>query len=384
MSNHTKSATPAKPHPDFPLFPHGNGQWAKKVRGKLYFFGVWRDADAALTLWNKQKDYLLEGRRPPANLDGATLKDLANRFLTAKQRLVDIGELSHRSFVDYFATCDAVLSFLGKNRLLLDIHPEDFEKLREHLAKGRGPISLGNNVSRVRSLFKYAFENRLIDRPVLFGSEFKKPSRKAIRQHRAKRGVMMFEPEEIHKLLKAASPHLKAMILLGTNAGLGNSDIGNLPLSALDLTTGWLNFPRPKTGVDRRIPLWSETIKAIHESLEHRPEPKEPGAKELAFVTKRGQSWFRVKPGNPLSQEFKKLLDETGLYRPGRNFYALRHVAETIGGESRDQVAVNAIMGHVDATMAGHYRERISDERLRAVTEHVRQWLFGVTKRRPK
>lgn len=376
MSNHTKSAKPAKPHPDFPLFPHGNGQWAKKVRGKLYFFGVWRDADAALTLWNKQKDYLLEGRRPPANLDGATLKDLANRFLTAKQRLVDTGELSHRSFVDYFATCDAVLSFLGKNRLLEDIRPEDFEKLREQLAKGRGPISLGNNIQRVRSLFKYAFENRLIDRPVLFGSEFKKPSRKAIRQQRAKRGAMMFEAHEIQKLLKAASPHLKAMILLGANCGLGNSDIGNLPLSALDLTTGWLNFPRPKTGIDRRIPLWPETVKGIHESLEHRPEPKELEAKELVFVTKRGQSWFRVKPGNPLSQEFKKLLDETGLYRPGRNFYALRHVAETIGGESRDQVAVNAIMGHVDATMAGHYRERISDERLRKVTDYVRRWLF--------
>jgi hypothetical protein len=27
--------------------------------------------------------------------------------------------------------------------------------------------------------------------------------------------------------------------------------------------------------------------------------------------------------------------------------------------------------------MGGHYRERIEDSRLRAVAEHVRQWLFG-------
>ena len=42
----------------------------------------------------------------------------------------------------------------------------------------------------------------------------------------------------------------------------------------------------------------------------------------------------------------------------------LRHVFETIGGESRDQVAVDHIMGHADQSMAAHYRERISDERL--------------------
>jgi hypothetical protein len=34
-------------------------------------------------------------------------------------------------------------------------------------------------------------------------------------------------------------------------------------------------------------------------------------------------------------------------------------------------------MGHVDESMAGAYRERIDDARLRAVVEHVHTWLFG-------
>ena len=72
-----------------------------------------------------------------------------------------------------------------------------------------------------------------------------------------------------------------------------------------------------------------------------------------------------------------KLLRELNLKRPGMSFYGLRHSFATIAGESRDQVAVNHVMGHVDSSVVGMYRERISDERLQAVAEHVRRWLFA-------
>jgi hypothetical protein len=34
-------------------------------------------------------------------------------------------------------------------------------------------------------------------------------------------------------------------------------------------------------------------------------------------------------------------------------------------------------MGHADGTMSGIYRERIEDERLKAVADAVHKWLFG-------
>ncbi|MEX0585605.1 MAG: tyrosine-type recombinase/integrase, partial [Pirellulales bacterium] len=162
------------------------------------------------------------------------------------------------------------------------------------------------------------------------------------------------------------------------NGGLGNSDIGNMPLSAVDLQRGWINYPRPKTGIERRFPLWPETVEALKASLASRPTPKDDADKGLFFLTKYGQSWAKGTSTNPISAEFRKRLDPLGLHRPGLGFYALRHTFETVAGESRDQVAVNYIMGHAPAgnDMASVYRERISDKRLQAVTEHVRGWLF--------
>ncbi|MEZ6103843.1 MAG: hypothetical protein R3E01_33270 [Pirellulaceae bacterium] len=40
-------------------------------------------------------------------------------------------------------------------------------------------------------------------------------------------------------------------------------------------------------------------------------------------------------------------------------------------------LAVNYVMGHGDTTMSGVYRQRISDERLDRVADHVRTWLYG-------
>ena len=81
--------------------------------------------------------------------------------------------------------------------------------------------------------------------------------------------------------------------------------------------------------------------------------------------------------GDLIGTGFKRLASAAGFHTPGMGFYWLRHTFQTVADGTKDPVAVSAIMGHVDASMAGVYREGIEDARLRAVTDHVHQWLYG-------
>ncbi|MBU4271148.1 MAG: tyrosine-type recombinase/integrase [Planctomycetes bacterium] len=383
---------PGKPHPDFPLFPHATGRWAKKVKGKFCYFGKTADdphGEAALKNWLEQKDDLLAGRTPRVKADGLTVADLCNHFLTAKRHLTETGELSTRTFADYHAVAKQVVDNFGQNRLVIDLAADDFDRLRCQVARTRGPVGIGNVVQRTRTLFRYGHEAGLIDRPVRFGPTFKKPGRKVMRRERAKRGSKMLEAADIRRILDAAPMPLRAMVLLGVNSGFGNADIRELPLSALEFDKGWVNYPRPKTGIERRCPLWSKTVAALREAIARRPTPKSPEAEGLVFVTRCGGPWgSRPKLAaagekqkntfhDPVAGEFRKVLVKLGIHRPGLGFYALRHVCETIGGDSHDQVATDHVMGHSRNDMASVYRERIDDARLLAVVEHVHKWLFG-------
>jgi integrase len=270
-----------------------------------------------------------------------------------------------------------LVSRFGKSRLADDLRPDDFAALRKYLAKSVGPVRLGNTIQRVRSVFKHAFDAELLDRPLRFGPGFKRPSKKVLRIHRAEGGRKLFTAEEVRRLIDAAGVPMRAMFLLAINAGMGNSDCGNLPLSAVDLEAGWIDYPRPKTGMPRRCPLWAETVAALREALAKRPTPKRSEDAGLVFITKRGLSWAKDTRDNPLSKETAKLLKELHINgRKGLGFYTLRHVFRTVADESKDQPAVDFIMGHEVPHMSAVYRETISDARLQAVAEHVRRWLF--------
>lgn len=373
-----------KPSPDFPLFPHANGYWAKKIKGRLVYFGkISKDpkGKAALSQWKSEEVAWEEGRNPreekQEKADSITVTDVCDKFLIWKQDLIDSEELTKRTFDGYKQITDILVATFGE-KPAEDLKPDDFQALRAKMAKNWGPVRLGNSIQIVRSVFKFAFENDIIKSSIRFGT-FKKPAPKVMLKHKTSKGKQMFSPEQFQAALAKATPNMRAMMLLGLNGGLGNTDVSELKPDAFDLVGGWLDYPRAKTGRPRRIPLWPETIKAVQAVLKSQPEKA-----DLLFVGKRGKTYADGKHGYRVHQEFKRVLDASGV--KGRTFYDLRRTFQTIGEGARDLPAVQAIMGHSPSSddMSSVYRQTVDDERLKAITDHVHAWAFPPKKKATK
>ncbi len=405
-----------RPSPDFPLSPHSSGKWQKKINGETRYFGAWAKRvdgkleriegdgwQAAYETYKQQADALHAGRTPRANADGLVMADLCNRFLTAKLRKMQSHELSPRSFAEYRQATDLLIAKFGDKRFVDDLAADDFESLRADMAEQWGPARLGKFVVLIRSVFIYAKENNLIDRDVQFGSEFTKPDKAVMRKHKADSDQKLFEAHEIRTILDAlagnevvvkkktgksakvtltANPQLRAAVLLAINTGLGNSDIAGIQFKNIDLATRWLNFPRIKSGLPRRAPLWAETVEAIQETIETRRTPKLPADANCIFLNRAGRRMVQMTERSHqdyVSSQFRAVLKELNINgRRGLGFYCLRHTFATHGLQGGDRDAVRYLMGHAAHDVLAAYDETgPSDDRLRAVVSRVHSWLFG-------
>ncbi len=372
-----------KPYTDFPLFAHATGRWAKKIKGKLHYFGKLADGwPAALAQYDKHKARLHAGLpRLPDETDAVTIAQLCDSFYEFKRRANVAGEITARSLADYDITCKLITTHLNRAALVTELTPDDFGKLREKLAESRGPVALSNEINRIRMVMKFHNRNNPKAPAVHMGDQFSRPKAKVIRIHKAKakadRGDRTLEADQIRRLIDAADFQMKAMILLGINCGMGNNDMAELRTSDFNLDTAIIDYARPKTGIERRAHLWPETIAALKVAIAERYTPSDPAHDNLVFVTKYRNPWATGTSDNPISKSFAILLNDLGMKRKGLNFYALRHSFASRATEVGDDKAKCIVMGHVQADVEDGYVDRFPLARLKAVTDHVRAWLFS-------
>jgi integrase len=182
-----------------------------------------------------------------------------------------------------------------------------------------------------------------------------------------------FTPDHIKLLLEKADPQMKAMIWLGLNCGFGCTDCSELLWENLGLKEGRVCFPRGKTGVERNLPLWFETVNALK---------RLPRINERVFNTRNGNPWVRTietpkkdgtikyTPDNSLAKEFAKLTKKAGVQtEKGMGFYTLRRTAATLAAKSGDPFAVQRLLGHADLKMASTYVQNICEQTDRVIIQ---------------
>ena len=383
--------------------PRGGGPpvhagWSKRINGKpkwicgaavaptgatadlyyeLHFAELWETASAP------------PPEPEPASID---LGALAGYFLDRKAR----AELSPRTVAEYRDAVQEFIDVVGDERRPSDLSPADFAKVRLAWASRFGPDRLAKFVIMIRTMFKWGQQPPLRLAAPEYGDEFDVPTKLAFKRDRAAKrqahGLKLFDAAELRTLLRKSPPKQRAMILLALNGGLGNTDIGELPLAVVDLVSGWVDYTRGKTGNDRRFPLWPETAAAVRVAVAMRSKmfakwakvgrAVDPSVLLLLFVTRQGQPYVLDTPSRsegerPLHKdrvagEFYRVCKTAGLLRHGRNFYSLRRTHRTLADEVGDQRAAALVMGHEVGDMGGVYVQRISDERLKRITDHIR------------
>lgn len=395
MANSTKYVRKSK---RFALYRHANGSWCKRIAGKLHYFG--KDKAAAAEAY---EEFQRSGRKTSSRkvVGQCRIADLLTAFLESKLARVEAGDLTAGTYANYKRAAALIREVFGDTLHVESIQSADMATLYKAITAEtededgektkRRAKTVDNLVTMIRVIFKFAYDEELIDRPVRFSKSLPKPSKKTLRLERAQRGDMSFTPAELRQVLdlcladrypdqgvRNPDPQLYAMILIAIQSGMGNADIGSLEFADIDLKNGWIDLLRLKTGNPRRFPLWPETTAAIRKAIEVRPEPASEDDANVVFITRRDRRRWHVDGKlNSLGLQFRRLLERLNLYRERRTFYSLRRTFETVACEV-DQVATDLIMGHIPPPddMSARYRQRISDDRLHKVVTHVRTWLY--------
>lgn len=364
-------------HPDWPLTVGANGQWRRKVRGKVRNFGPLAKKDQALNLWLFEKDYLLAGKTPP-EAGSMTVPAICRKFEADTKVRRDSGDISATYARDLLHAAGFVSSHLGPVAIE-GLTPENFAELRQAVTgTGRSLRSQKNLMQQIRSIFIWGAEMQH-HAAVEFGPRFKSPSSDALDRERETSGKTRFiDRADILAMLNQAKPAMRCMVLLGVNCGFYAQDSIHLTFDRLHHTheIPHHDFPRVKNGRRRVAALWPETVEALVGYFEHHRRSES----ERCILNQYGNPYSKDAVGRGIRIAFANLAKKAKVaLPPGASIGSLRHTYATVAGLSSDDQTIDLTMGHAPKGI----RKRIYSQlnlgeldRLASVADVVRSWLY--------
>ena len=276
-SKRRKASVPKKPYTDFPLSAHSRGFWYKTIDGKMHYFGRWgRMVDKKFVrfegegyeaewkkskaLYESQSDDFKTGtiRTMDKPNDGGkvTVAVLCFKFMRERQKDLEAKKIGQPMLKEYMSLCQTILAVFGEGKLVESLGPADFQTLRREFESRLGANRLANTITWTKTIFAFAYDMELIEKPIRCLSRtnkiFQPPTKREKRREEAAKPKKLLTPAQCKLLINTAPAPLKAWILLGLNAGFGPMDCAQLPVDRIDFKNKLIDWPRPKTGIDRR------------------------------------------------------------------------------------------------------------------------------------
>ena len=347
-----------------PLTLHKTGQYCKKIKGKIYYFG--KDKKIAKQRYYEQAAYLHTGKGSisKASEENISIRYLCNLYLEIQQSRVAAGQIKLRNILDQRSLLRDFVRFVGPNRNVADITTMDLQHYFSKLVRAnKSANTINNRLAAVKAMYSWSLNNEVISTC---------PNLKVVKKiTKIKKEKVTFSISQIQSLLENADTQMKAMILLGINCGFGCTDCAELKWDDLDLDNARVSMPRGKTGIERNLPLWPETVLALKTitksgELVFYTVKRNPWVRTIHTINKNGKEKFTK--NDEVSKQFSKLLKKAGIKtEKGVGFYTLRRTVATLAARSGDPFAVQKLLGHADLKMASVYVQDVSEQTDRVV-----------------
>src|SRR3972149_7923209 len=191
----------------FPLTLHTTGQYCKKVKGKMYYFGS--DRKEALQKYLDQSTYLhghQEDLQKPTE-EHMTLKQLCDMYLKYQYSKLQAHDLTASHHNEQIGSLNKLMASLGQNIEINNISTLDLQNYKRRIQKSHVSVCrLNLHISIMKALFHWARKNDVLTNI---------PNIDAISRgkivHQEK---FTFDPKQINKLLSAADEKMRAMMWL--------------------------------------------------------------------------------------------------------------------------------------------------------------------------
>jgi hypothetical protein len=114
----------------FPLTLHKTGQFCKKIKGKMYYFGT--DRRQAIERYLEQAACLHAGRpvSQGSTTDQLCIKTMCNLYLDHQESRGTVGEVKPRHVSDQVSRLKAFVRFVGPHQLVSAISTLDLQNYR--------------------------------------------------------------------------------------------------------------------------------------------------------------------------------------------------------------------------------------------------------------